>query len=624
MNKIAVLWPNRMKSYERVQRGGVRVFENVGALNAADLVKRLVDEGYHAFVCTGGIELEVRRVTNLPSYVVTSGYIDILESFKLLETEHQIYNKQVALLIHENNFLQLDRIAPYINNSIERFTFSKSSDVPHVLKQIIQRNFDAVITGPTGLVYAERENIPVFPICYSEETALDAVKQINSLLDLSRKEILQTKQIQSAIDVSPNPIISTDEEGIITLCNRKACEMLNLSADQILSQSAVTVFNDPSWEAVYKNGVAQRDVLIKIRNDSYFSTRLPIYQEQRIIGSIATMQEAEQIRTLESKFRALHSRGLTARHHFDDIVGVNDGLRDVVNQARVFAKTDLTVLIEGETGTGKELFAQSIHNESSRRHGPFVAINCAALTESLLESELMGYEEGAFTGAKKGGKAGLFELAHNGTLFLDEINQMSLPLQSKLLRVLQEHTVMRVGGDRMIPVDVRIIAATNEKLLGKVNAGQFRSDLYYRINIMHLNLPPLRERREDIPILMRSFADQRIENWEQKTDMLYRRVENYTWPGNIRELQNYVWRSLALLAQGMELSSHFFDEYHGEEQPEPQMQLADQIVLPIGSMKDMEREIVRQMMDRLEGNQSEVARKLKLSRNTVVSKLGKE
>lgn len=183
---------------------------------------------------------------------------------------------------------------------------------------------------------------------------------------------------------------------------------------------------------------------------------------------------------------------------------------------------------------------------------------------------------------------------------------------------------MRVGGDRMIPVDVRIIAATNEKLLGKVNAGQFRSDLYYRINIMHLNLPPLRERKEDIPLLMRSFADRRIEDWEQKTDMLYRRVENYTWPGNIRELQNYVWRSLALLAQGMELSSHFFDEYRGTEQPPSQMQLADKIILPIGSMKDMEREIVRQMMDRLEGNQSEVARKLKLSRNTVVSKLGKE
>ena len=554
MNKIALLWPNSIKNHDRLTRGGVQIYENVGGLTAAKLTRRLVEDGFHAFVCTGGIEGEVRKVTNLPAYVVTSGYIDILESLKSLETDYHIYNKQVAFLIHENNFLQMERIAPYVKNRIERFSFSKASDIPYLLKVIEDRSFHAIVTGPTGLFYAERGTIPAFPIRYSEETALDAVKQVNSLLALSQKEILRTKQIQSAIDVSPEPIISTDEDGQVVLCNKKMCEILRLSQDQILNQPIVDITGDFSWKSVYQDGIPQRGGLTKINKTSYFSTRLPIHQGQRIIGAVGTFQEVDRVRLLETKLRSLQARGLTANHVFSDIKGVSPRLIDVIEQAKIFAQTDLTILLEGETGTGKELFAQSIHNASSRKDGPFVAINCAALTESLLESELMGYEEGAFTGAKKGGKAGLFELAHNGTLFLDEINQMPLPLQSKLLRVIQERTVRRIGGDRMIPVRVRIIAAANEGLKHKVEQGQFRNDLFYRINIMHLSLPPLRERKEDIPILIDAFADPDMENREENIAKLCKEVECYTWPGNIRELQNYVWRSTALLKHGVPLS----------------------------------------------------------------------
>lgn len=624
MNKIALLWPNRIQNYDRLRRGGVEVFENVGVLTARSLTQRLVDENFQAFVCTGGIESEVRSVTSLPLYVVTSGYIDALESFRSLETDYHITGKQVALLIHENNFLQMERIAPYLKNYIERFSFSGSEEVPRILKQIIHRGFDAVVTGPTGLVYAEQEDIPAFPICYSEETALDAVKQVNSLIDLSRQEIARTRQIQSAIDVSPDAILSTDAEGTVTLCNQKACEIFGLSQDQILNHSITEITADPSWEAVYKGGAAQRGILTKIHKDSYFSTRLPIRQESRVIGSVSTLQPVEQIRSLETKFRSLQSRGLTAKHYFSDIIGVSPRLQETVEQARIFAETDLTVLLEGETGTGKEIFAQSIHNASSRQHGPFVAINCAALTESLLESELMGYEEGSFTGAKKGGKAGLFELAHNGTLFLDEINQMSLPLQSKLLRVIQERTVMRVGGDRMIPINVRIIAATNEKLQNRVAAGQFRSDLYYRINILHLTLPALRERPEDISLLINSFADRAIDNREKSLALLYREVEHYTWPGNIRELQNFVWRSTALLEHGVSLTSHFFDEYHTEQYCSARTDTESVLSVSVGSMEEMEREIVEKLLEQYNGNQSKVARVLKLSRNTVSSKLGRK
>lgn len=625
MDKIAVLWPNRLKNYERLQMDGVQVFENVGGLNVEPIVRRLPEEGFHAVVCTGGIELEVRRLINLPTYVVTSGYIDVLESFQMLESEYKLVNKQVALLVHKNNFLQLSRITPYVNNYIELFSFSGSEDVKRILQQIISRNFDAVLTGPTGLTYAKRAGLPAFPLCYSEESALDSIKQVRSLLDLNRKEILQMKRIQSAIDVSPDAIISTDAEGHINLCNKKACDILHLPQDKVLKQPITQIMNDPSWSAVYTKGVPQRSVLVKIGQENYFSTRLPIVQDQRVIGSVCTLQEVEQIRTMENKFRSLQARGLTARYCFDDIAGASPRMQEVLAHARIFAETELTVLVEGETGTGKELFAQSIHNASPRKNGPFVAINCAALPEPLLESELMGYDEGAFTGAKKGGKTGLFELAHGGTIFLDEINQMPLALQSKLLRVIQERAVMRVGGNRMIPIDVRIVAAANEKLQEKVDANQFRSDLYYRLNIMRLRLPPLRERREDIPLLAEIFAQQRGTIPADALKMLIDRVQNYAWPGNIRELQNYVWRSVALLSHGVSLDSNFFSEYLQEDQTDmAHASLAsDEIVVSLGTLEEMEQQIVKKVTQRCDGNQSKAARILNVSRNTISSKLNR-
>ena len=624
MDKIALLWPNRLKNYERLHLEGVCVFENVGGLNVEPIVRRLPQEGFHAVVCTGGIELEVRRLISLPIYVVTSGYIDVLESFQTLESEYRLINKQIALLVHKNNFLQLSRLRPYVNNYIELFTFSGSEEAKRILQQIISRNFDAVLTGPTGLVYAEETGIPAYPLCYSEESALDSVKQVKSLLELNRKEILQMKRIQSAVDVSPDAIISTDGEGVVNLCNKRACDILHLSQDQVLNHPVTQIMQDPSWSVVYSKGIAQRSKLVKIGQENYFSTRLPIVQDEQIIGSVCTLQEVEQIRTMESKFRSLQSRGLTARYQFDDIIGSSPALRTAISHARIFAETEFTVLLEGETGTGKELFAQSIHNASPRKKGPFVAINCAALPEALLESELMGYEDGAFTGAKKGGKTGLFEMAHGGTIFLDEINQMPLPLQSKLLRVIQERSVMRIGGNRMIPVDVRIIAAANEDLLKKVTAKQFRSDLYYRINIMRLRLPPLRERKEDIPLLTSAFAAHNEGVDTKSLDNLLAEMNQYNWPGNIRELQNFVWRSIALLTHNVTLEPEFFLEYIPSKEDVPsEKDISKKISVPLGTLAEMECSIVAQMIQRCGGNQSQAARILDVSRNTISNKLNR-
>ena len=238
--------------------------------------------------------------------------------------------------------------------------------------------------------------------------------------------------------------------------------------------------------------------------------------------------------------RELKKQGNIAKYNFSDIIGTSQQLENVSSLAHQFAKTNLTILIEAESGTGKELFAQAIHNASDRKNGPFVAINFAAIPDNLIESELFGYEDGAFTGAKKGGKSGLFEEAHNGTIFLDEIGDSGLDVQKRLLRVLEEREVRRVGGRNIIPIDVRVIAATNQNLIELVEKNMFRSDLFYRLCTLPLGIPPLRDREEDILIFMDYFAQKFYQRKILLDSSVKEYLLKYSWPGNIRELENIV------------------------------------------------------------------------------------
>ena len=266
---------------------------------------------------------------------------------------------------------------------------------------------------------------------------------------------------------------------------------------------------------------------------------------------------------MEGRIRSkLHKKGLTAKYTFENIIGTDTSIVHAKHMAQKYSRVDSNIFILGETGTGKELFAQSIHNESERRNEPFVAINCAALAEDLLESELFGYEEGAFTGAVKGGKIGLFELAHNGTIFLDEIGDISLKMQSRLLRVIQEREIMRIGHGRVIPINIRIIAASNKNLRSLVADGQFREDLYYRLNILQLTIPPLRERKKDIISLCNYFIKMNEPNGISSNKMLtpaaQHRLIEYNWPGNIRELSNFCER-LSVLLDGDTIDTDIVD-----------------------------------------------------------------
>ena len=312
-----------------------------------------------------------------------------------------------------------------------------------------------------------------------------------------------------------------------------------------------------------------------------------------------------------------HNGKFPAMHRFSDIYTSNAKMKTLVAYAKAVAAGNATILIEGESGTGKELFAQAIHNASKRANGPFVAINCGVIPAELIGSEFFGYVEGAFTGASKGGRPGKFEMASGGTLFLDEIGEMPLSQQVALLRVLETRTVSRIGDDKQIPVDVRIICATNKNLYEEVKEKRFRSDLYYRLNVINLHIPPLRERKEDIYLLIGSFikkyGSHRFDREKAFTDERLMAFYDYDWPGNVRELQNVVERLIYIPKDGVD---DFFDSLLGDAEKKKHEQAKKH------EQEEEEKMLIR-LMGEYEGNISMVARKMQISRNTLYKKLKK-
>lgn len=281
---------------------------------------------------------------------------------------------------------------------------------------------------------------------------------------------------------------------------------------------------------------------------------MPMLVDGQEAGMLFLIRNAEMIRDTDSQIqKQVRQNGFTAQYTFGDIIAQSEEMKQRIVSAYKYAQVDANVLLLGETGTGKEMFAQSIHNAGARRHYPFVAVNCAALPEQLLESEMFGYSEGAFSGAKKGGKIGLFELAHKGTIFLDEIGEMPMNLQAKLLRVLQEKEIRRIGDNKVISIDVRVISATNISIRDKIAQGKFRSDLYYRINLLELRLPPLRERPEDVELIFRRLLERYCRESQVPVPIVTAEaiamMQNQPWYGNIRELRNFSER-LAILNDG--------------------------------------------------------------------------
>lgn len=347
-------------------------------------------------------------------------------------------------------------------------------------------------------------------------------------------------ELDILLQILDDGIIGIDAKGIIRTYTEMAENIIGYKKNQVMNKHGLEIMPDIPFKLALENLKAVKEKLIKINGYDIVASVHPIIHSGKLYGAVAIVRKFSDIEKNQHKLRQqLIGKGHIAKYNFQDIIGESEAIKNCKNIAKRMAKSDSSVMITGETGTGKEMFAQAIHNSSQRKKYQFVAVNCGALPESLLESELFGYEEGAFTGARKGGKPGLFELAHNGTLFLDEIGEMPINLQMRLLRVIQEREVMRIGGDRLIKVNIRIIAATNRNLKEMVRKGEFREDLYYRLNVLPLKIPPLRDRKKDILFLINEMKNEFKSDFhftEASKEMLI----NHNWRGNIRELKNYV------------------------------------------------------------------------------------
>jgi PAS domain S-box-containing protein len=422
-------------------------------------------------------------------------------------------------------------------------------------------------------------------------------------------------------------MLVVDANGIVTMISEGYAEFNGTTVAEATGRHVTEVIENTRMHVVVKTGMAEIGERQTIRGRELIVNRIPLRDGDRVIGAYGRVvfKTVEQLRELASKMNLLeskvkyyeeeltHLRG--ARYTFGSIVGAGAAITAAKEEAERASRTDSTVLLRGETGTGKELFAHAIHAAGPRRTGPFIKLNCAAVPAELLESELFGYEEGAFTGARKGGKPGKFELAAGGTLFLDEIGDMPLPMQAKLLRVLQEKEVDRLGGTGTRRIDLRLIAATGRNLEELVGQGTFRADLYYRINVIPIRIPPLRERQEDLRSLSEAFlARLSADTGEPKRRMsaeLLDILRAYPWPGNVRELQNGLERAVAM-SPGEVLSPEHFPAHLLRSAPGARKEVPPGSLVAIKA--EAERSAILSALAAVGGNRTKAAELLRIHR----------
>jgi len=421
--------------------------------------------------------------------------------------------------------------------------------------------------------------------------------------------------LNSLLDSISEGVIAIQKDGKITHINQIAKKMLEMSKETAIGKSlkAVIGINLDAWKKILGDiNISSQEISVHLSGKLVyiFLSTSPVFLGGKIVGKILVLAEKQGIYDLIHRLT-----GSTAKFTFDDIIGENPRFIQQIELAKIVSKTNSRILLVGNSGTGKELFAHAIHNQSKRKNGPFVAISCAAIPRELIEAELLGYKEGAFTGSRKGGQIGKFELADNGTLFLDEISSMPIEMQPKLLRVLQETEVTRLGDNQPRKVDVRIIAATNKDLWQEVQNMNFREDLYFRLNVVEIVIPPLKDRIGDIPLLGRHILKRIAIRLERDSIRVskeaWRLLKDYHWPGNVRELENYLERAAITCEDGIIETKHLPNRLFINSIPQ------DDISSEVRGLKEEEKTLIVKALKECNGNICESARKLHISRSTM-------
>ncbi|MBD1381985.1 sigma-54-dependent Fis family transcriptional regulator [Metabacillus arenae] len=555
-----------------------------------------------------------------------TGY-DIIKTIE--KCRKQFTPRKIGFVGTQSTIEGVNQLCGLFDCEIEIYNPEKLNNIEKTIENAVQNGCDVLVGGYYVNMCAKRMDVHSILIETGEEAITQALNEAIRTVEVMRQERAKADIFQTIAQCSQDGIIYVTCNGRIEVINKSAISMYQEKGTDFYHKDLKDVFPimENSFKDIMKSGKEKNNVLHKTNNKVLSASYIPVMSDGKIAGIVINFQDSTKIQQVEIQIRKkMSAKGLFAKYHFDNIIHKSELMAQTIETAKKFSRVSSNILIVGETGTGKELMAQSIHNASSRSSGPFVAVNCAALPEALLESELFGYVDGAFTGASKGGKIGLFELAHSGTLFLDEVSEIPISFQSKLLRVLQEKEIRRVGGDKVVPIDVRIIAAANKNLKNLVQKDEFRQDLLYRLDILKLYIPPLRMRKEDISELFLHYLEKYNRKFNNHLQTLssdaLEMLMNYDFKGNVRELKNVVERLCVLNTSAIidkaSMRMTLYPQDIGEE-----IEIAETENIIQAFQVKGEKDLIEKALHEANYNKSKAAKALGIDRSTLWRKLKK-
>lgn len=551
MVKIAIIIPKDLVKVAESATSGYQ--ENIHIIEGSmdkglDLAKEYEENGYDVIIARGGTQLLLKDSgINIPTVPIPITVIDIFNAVQ----EAEKISKKIVIIAFNNMITASESFIKVSGLKYQVIQVANEKEVEEKISHIANEGIKVVIGGGVVARYGPKYGIKPIVIKTGKEAIISAIEEAKRVAMATHEENKRGQRFRTIVENSRDGIISVNKDGYLNIFNSTAERLLKISGKEVIGKHIDSVLPQLELTDTLYSGIGEMEVIKNVRENKLMVSNIPIKINDEVVDAISMLQDVNSIQRMEEKIRReIYTTGLYAKYTFEDILGVSKESKESRRIGKEYAKVNSTILIEGETGTGKEVMAQSIHNYSNQAEGPFVAVNCAALPENLLESELFGYAPGSFTGADKKGKRGLFELAHRGTIFLDEICGLNPLIQGRLLRVLQEKQVMRIGDNKVIPIEVRVITATNRNLYNLVLERKFREDLFYRLNVLKIVIPPLRKRYEDIPYLLKHFIQYYSLKLGKPTITLSEEAMEYlslyNWPGNVRELKNFVERLMVV------------------------------------------------------------------------------
>ncbi len=525
----------------------------------------------------------------------------------------QTHSKKITVMGSNRIVRGVEKLRTLLNVDLEIKRISSRNQAEAYVQARMNSNdpIKTLVGGAIAEALANEYDLPTAILDTGLEDIEHSIEEAERLLKAKQNETQKAEQLKAILNNINHGVIAVNKHKEITIFNKAAGKITGISKNAAEGKRISDILPQNEIHNVIKTGSSKKNDLVAFRKVKALSNKVPIKVNNEIVGAVETLEDITKIKEYEKIIRVkLAQKGHVAKFSFSDIIGDSPMLNQSIVLAKKFADVESNIVIEGESGVGKEVFAQAIHNKSNRRKGPFVAVNCGAIPDSLLESELFGYQSGAFSGAHQDGKEGLFIQAHTGTIFLDEISETTPEFQTKLLRVIQEMEVRPLGSDKVIPIDVRIITATNKRLKEEVALGNFRNDLYYRINILYLPIPLLRHRQSDIEKLSQYFIDRQAAKLGKKisiSDQALKCLSKYSWPGNIRELKNIIERLCVIyerhIDEGLVLDS--IDDFDVND------------LAPSHRMDRFKNKHIIDVLSQCDNNKTLAAEKLGISRTTL-------